>query len=176
MAYGVLQLLAVLRRVPPSAWDAIIPHGPSYQRVSYIPGPLPGPGRISVTPIQLPEPPKPQDPLLLAAAAVAQQVANAAIAAEAAGQEGASARIVSDAVDDWCGTGPHPIPWPRRWPFPWPPDHEPQPEWVASTAQVVGALSLASVASQLADGETRQALVQGAQQLLEQGLTSERGS
>jgi hypothetical protein len=118
-----------------------------------------------------PQPLPPKEALLFASAAVAQDIALAAVAAEAAGTEGA-ARIVERAVDDWCGT-PHsrfPIPWPSPWPVPWPPEPEPHPEWDVGASRVVGALSLASVASRLGEGEARDALSKGAEQLLEVGL------
>jgi hypothetical protein len=106
---------------------------------------------------------------------VAGDVARAAIAAEAAGSEGASTRIVTTAVDDWCGTGPHPVPWPGRWPLPWPPEPEPGPDWDVGGAQAVGALSLGAIASRLADGETKTALSDGADRLLEAGLSQRSG-
>jgi hypothetical protein len=76
------------------------------------------------------------------------------------------------AVDDWCGTRPPriPIPWPGPWPFPWPPEPEPHPDWDVGLSRVVGALTLASVASRLGEGELQDALAKGAEQLLEAGL------
>jgi len=157
----VVRLLTVLGRIPPEAWDAIIPHGRrthvAFHSVS------------RATQVELnPQPIPPGHELLFASAEVAQQIANAAVATEAAGTDGAG-RLVMRAVDDWCGTGrPHlPIPWPGQWPFPWPPGPEPHPDWDVRAAQVVGALSLASVASRLGEGEAREALSKGAEQLLE---------
>jgi hypothetical protein len=103
---------------------------------------------------------------------VAHQIANAAIAAEAAGEK-AAGRIVARAVDDWCGTKPRPwpIPWPGPWPFPWPgPDPDPDPVWNVAQSRVVGALTLAAIASRLADGPAQTALSEGAEKLLETGL------
>ena len=85
----------------------------------------------------------------------------------------AAGRIVSAAIDDWCGNRPRPIPWARNpRPFPWPPEPEPHPDWSIRNRVpgVVGALSLASVAARLEDGPARDALAKGAEQLLDVGL------
>jgi len=161
----LVRLMVVLRRIPPEAWDAIIPHGPRYRVAVGLAS------RVSQVELN-PQPIPPGHQLLLASAAVAQDLANAAIAAEAAGTENSS-RIVSRAVDDWCGT-PHghlPIPWPGPWPFPWPPEDGDQRDWDVQASRVVGALSLASVASRLSDGEIRETLSRGADQLLDAGLS-----
>jgi hypothetical protein len=165
MNIDLVRLLAVLGRINPAAWDAIIPHRQTPVALS---GPVSRASEVELNPQPLP----PKEALLLASAAVAQDIAFAAVAAEAAGTDTA-ARIVDRAVDDWCGTGrPRvPIPWPGPWPFPWPPDPEPHPEWDISASRVVGALSLASVASRLADGEARDALSKGSEQLLQAGLS-----
>ena len=150
---SIVRLLAVLGKINPAVWDAIIPHGPAVaQRAALNPQPLP-----------------PGEAFLHASAAVAQDIAYAAISAEAAGSD-AAGRIVSDAIDDWCGNRPRPIPWPHPWPFPWPPEPEPHPDWDVAASRVVGALSLASVASRLEDGPARDALAKGAEQLLDVGL------
>jgi hypothetical protein len=107
-----------------------------------------------------------------AAAQVANEIALAAVAAGAAGNDEAAERIVMEAVDDWCGTpsGHRPIPWPGPWPFPFDLyDPDPHP-WLVDTVRLVGALTLASVGAQLADGAARDALGQGAERLLETAL------
>jgi hypothetical protein len=153
---NIVRLLAVLGKVNPAVWDAIIPHGPvvAHSALELNPQPLP-----------------PKQELLLASAAVAHDIAFAAVSAEAAGADSA-ARIVSRAIDDWCGTRPPhiPIPWPGPWPFPWPPEPEPHPDWDIGASRVVGALALASVASRLEAGDARDALDKGAEQLLDAGL------
>ena len=150
---NIVRLLAVLGRINPAVWDAIIPHGPV------------GPQRVALNPQPLP----PHETFLFASAAVAHDIGFAAVSAEAAGSD-AAARIVSEAVDDWCGTRPRPFPWPHPWPYPWPPEPEPRPDWDIAASRVVGALSLASVASRLQDGPARDALAKGAEQLLDVGL------
>jgi hypothetical protein len=55
--------------------------------------------------------------------------------------------------------------------------HEPDPHpWDVATSRIVGALTFAAVAAQLEEGEVREALVSGAEQLVEAGLsvTTER--
>jgi hypothetical protein len=153
VASGILRLSMFLGKIPPEAFDAIFPHGPVLSRraADLNPQPLP-----------------PKEQLLMASAAVAHDIAFAAVSAEAAGT-GSAAKLVTRAVDDWCGTHPRPIPWPGPWPFPWP-DPEPHPDWDIGLARVVGALSLASVASRLEEGELQDALAKGAEQLLEVGL------
>lgn len=161
---NLVRLLAVLGRINPRIWDAIIPHGPVLASSAFR-------AESKASAVELnPQPIPPGHELLLASAAVAQNIAFAAVAAEAAGTEGGS-RIVMRAVDDWCGTRPPhiPIPWPGPWPFPWS-EPEPHPDWDVGASRVVGALTLASIASRLAEGEARDALAKGAEQLLEAGL------
>ena len=156
MASSIIRIAAAFGKIPPEAFDAIFPHGPvlSHRAAELNPQPLP-----------------PKQQLLVASAAVAHDIAFAAVSAEAAGT-GSAARLVARAVDDWCGTRPRPlpIPWPGPWPFPWPPEPEPHVDWDIGLSRVVGALSLASVASRLEEGELQDALVKGAEQLLEVGL------
>ena len=158
MASSILRLSMFLGTIPPEALDAIFPHGPVLSHRSRF---------ADLNPQPLP----PKEQLLVASAAVAHDIAFAAISAEAAGT-GSAARLVASAVDDWCGTRPRPfpIPWPGPWPFPWPPEPEPHPDWDIGMSRVVGALSLASVASRLEEGELQDALAKGAEQLLEVGL------
>jgi hypothetical protein len=165
----LVQLLTVIGRINPAIWDAIIPMGPKYAvSVAHA---------SKASEVELnPQPIPPGHELLFASARVAHEIANAAIAAEAAGSE-AAGRIVSNAINDWCGT-PHPhrpIPWPGPWPFPWLShdgiqDPTPNP-WDIGASRVVGALSLAAVAAQLEEGEAKEALANGADQLLEAGMS-----
>lgn len=158
----LIRFLAVLGRINPAIWDVIIPRGPRTQE---------GITLSQAVEVELnPQPIPPGHELLAASARVAHQIAFAAIAAEAGGAD--PDRIMGRALDDWCGTGkPHlPIPWPDPWPFPWPPDPEPRPEWDVAASRVVGALSLASVASRLAEGQAKEVISKGAERLLEAGL------
>ena len=145
---NIVRLLAVLGRINPAVWDAIIPHGPV------------GPQRVALNPQPLP----PKEAMLRAAAEVAHDIA---FAAAAGGEPG---RLVSDVIDDWCGTKPRPFPWPHPFPFPWPPEPEPHPDWDIGASRVVGALTLAQVASRMEDGPARDALAKGAEQVLDAGL------
>ena len=168
----LVRLLAVLGRINPAIWDALIPHGPILAHGSAF-GPRPEPWRNAGSEVELnPQPLPPRYQLLLASAGVAQDIAFAAISSEAGGSD-AAARIVKSAIDDWCGT-PHPgrpIPWPRHWPFPWPPEPEPpHPDWDINASRVIGALAFAAVASRLAEGAARTALSEGAEQLMGVGL------
>jgi hypothetical protein len=163
MNIDLIRLLVSLGKINPAIWDAIIPHGPV---LSVISKSSPG-SEVELNPQPLP----PKEKLQLASAWVAKEIARAAIAAEAAGSDGAST-IVSRAIDDWCGTpsGHLPIPWPGPWPYPWTID-ETDGKVDVSASRVVGALTLASVASRMADGEAQSALAKGAEQLLEVGLS-----
>jgi hypothetical protein len=156
--FSLIRLLIKLGHINPSIWDAIIPHGPPIAIASAAAG-------------LNPQPLPPAAKFQLASAEVAKEIAHAAIAAEAAGNSEAAAAIVARAVDDWCGNSPKrfPFPWPGPWPFPWPdPEEEFKPDVGAS--RVVGALTLASIASRMAEGEVREVLGKGAEQLLEAGL------
>jgi hypothetical protein len=161
---NIVRLLAVLGRINPAVWDAIIPHGPLVARGSAVRSFSRG-AEVALNPQPLP----PEELFLRASAAVAHDIAFAAVSAQAAGSD-AAGRIVGEAIDDWCGTRPRPFPWPHPWPFPWPPEPEPRPDWDVAASRVVGALSLASVASRLQDGPARDALAKGAEQLLDAGL------
>lgn len=171
---NLVGLMTVIGRLNPTIWDAIVPMGPKYGVTVF---------RASkASEVELnPQPLPPRQELALASARVAHEIAGAAIAAEAAGSESAGS-IISRAIDDWCGTphGHRPIPWPGPWPFPWLSQngvHEPDPHpWDVATSRIVGALTFAAVAAQLEEGEVREALVSGAEQLVEAGLsvTTER--
>ena len=106
------QLLSVLARINPAIFDVIFPHGPVLAQAFA--------SRLSeaaLNPQPLPPEPPPER-LQRVSALVAHNIAFAAIAAEAAGQDG-GVHIINSAIDDWCGNGrpPIPIPWPGPWPF-----------------------------------------------------------
>jgi hypothetical protein len=153
VSYG--KLLMVIGRINPRAWDALIPHGPAIRQASRF-------ERVALNPQPLP----PREAFLVAAAQLANEVVRAAVAL--GGREG-NAGLVSELVDDWCGT-----PWPRRWPWPWPgprPDDDgrgPQPDpWDIATARAIGAIVFASTASRLGPGELRDVFERSAEQLAE---------
>ena len=155
------QLLSVLARINPAIWDYIIPHGPvqGHSFASRI-------NEVALNPQPLPPEP-PEQTLQRVSAQIAQRIAFAAIALEAAGQD-SGARMVSAAIDDWCGNGrpPIPIPWPGPWPFAFGLDAAPKELDVASS-RLVGALAFAAVASRMGSGKVKDALSNGADKLLE---------
>ena len=160
------QLLSVLARLNPAIFDYIFPHGPAVahtfaSRIS----------EVALNPQPLPPEPPPER-LQRVSALVAHNIAFAAIAAEAAGQ-GSGARMISSAIDDWCGNGrpPIPIPWPGPWPFAFALDAVPKDLDVA-TSRLVGALSFAAVAQRMGTGKVREALSAGADRLMEAGLAA----
>jgi hypothetical protein len=168
MNVDLLRLLTVFGRINPAIWDVIVPMGPRYfesvaelspaSAVEFNPQPIP-----------------PGHQIQFAAARAAQEIGLAALGAEAAGTDDGASRLVSRAVDDWCGTptGHIPIPWPRDWPIPSTPDPDPQPLDIAAM-RTVAAMTLASMASRIADGEAREALAGGAEQLLDTALSETR--
>jgi hypothetical protein len=166
MDVDLARFLTVFGHVSPSIYDAIFPHGPlvAFGRASKQ-------AQVALNPQPIP----PGHELLLASANVAHEIAMAAVAAEAAGTEGAST-IVTRAVDDWCGTRPPhiPIPWPGPWPGPWTTDYPgPDMDAIVPASRLVGALSFAAVASRMAEGDARDALTRGAEKLLETALSQD---
>lgn len=160
-----IQLLSVVARINPAIWDAIIPHG-SLQGLPSVFG-----SRIDQVALNpQPTPPAPPEQLQRMSALVAHQIAYAAIAQEAAGQEG-GVRMVNSAIDDWCGTGRPPIhiPWPHPWPFAFAADAAPR-ELDVAASRLVGALAFAAVATRMGKGKLQEALSAGADKLLAAGL------
>jgi hypothetical protein len=156
----LLDLLARMGRINPAVFD-VIPRGPQGIFRALSPGEA-----VELNPQPIP----PGIEMQFAAARVAHEIALAAVAAAAAGNDEGAERIVMEAVDDWCGTptGHRPIPWPGPWPFP-SVDPDPHP-WLVDTVRLVGALTLASVGAQVAEGTAREALGHGAERLLEVAL------
>jgi hypothetical protein len=164
----LLEFVNRIGRIHPGIYD-IIPRGPQRDgRVfsAFSPG-----AAVELNPQPIP----PGVQLQFAAARVAHEIAHAAIAAEAAGNDDAAERIVSRAVEDICGTptGHHPVPWPHSWPIP---DIElpaPIPWRLVETVRLVAALTLASVGSQVTEGAAREALGHGAERLMEVALAGQ---
>lgn len=146
-----IDFLVAIGRIPPQAWDAIIPKwsgGHSrFDAVSLNPQPLP-----------------PVEMFLISAAQMAHDVARVAVEAQAGGNT--SAEFLSELIDDWCGT-----PWPRKWPWPWPgprPGEGPLPDpWLINTARITGAVVFASYGARLGKGELSEVLLSGADRLAE---------
>jgi len=160
------QLLSVLARINPAIFDVIFPHGPVLAQAFA--------SRLSeaaLNPQPLPPEPPPER-LQRVSALVAHNIAFAAIAAEAAGQDG-GVHIINSAIDDWCGNGrpPIPIPWPGPWPFAFALDAVPE-DLDVETSRLVGALSFAAVAQRMGPGKVREALSVGADKLMEASLAA----
>ena len=168
---NLLLFLAVLGRINPAIFDVIFPHGPiqragaaRYQIRSAAVGRFSPGDLVSLNPQPLP----PKEILQFAAVEAANQIAEAAVVAQATDQDVGG--LVAVWIDDWCGNGRKPIPWPWPWPFPWPVDPEPNPDWDIPASQVAGALALAAVAIRLDEGPAREALGAGAERLMNVGL------
>jgi hypothetical protein len=159
-----IHLLSVLTRIKPAIFDVIFPHGPVLTQAFAL--------RLSegaINPQPLPPEPPPER-LQRVSALVAHNIAFAAIAAEAGGQD-AGVRMINSAIDDWCGNGrqPIPIPWPGPWPFAFALDGVPKDLDVA-TSRLIGALSFAAIAERMGTGRVREALSAGADKLMEASL------
>jgi hypothetical protein len=167
MNINLLELLAITGRINPAIWDAIHPMGPERGGGILSPG-----AAVELNPQPLP----PRIAFQFAAAQIANEIALAAIAAEAAGNDESSERIIASAVDDWCGTpsGHRPIPWPGPWPFPsYLGEPDPHP-WLIDTVRLIAGLTFASVGSRVAEGTARDALEHGSERLVEVALEGVR--
>jgi hypothetical protein len=159
-------LLAILARIHPEIWEIWdIVHGTGPLRSLAATSRL---AEVALNPQPLP--PGPSERLQRASALVARDIALAAITAEAAGERG-GVRMITSAIDDWCGNGrpPIPIPWPGPWPFAFAVDEAPQHLDVAAS-RLVGALSFAALASRMGAGDVRDALSAGADRLMDAAL------
>lgn len=150
-----IDALSLIAQISPHAWRVInstdIAHAGS-EVVELQPQPLPPVERFQV-----------------GAARMTQRFVQLAVESEIKGRAGS--QIISEMVDDWCGTPP----WPRRWPHleptpsPGPdprPNERPLPDpGVTQTGRMVGALVLAYIGGRLANGELRDTLLTGAQRL-----------
>lgn len=152
MSYSAI--LAIIGRISPRAWDAIVPHGPATaEAVALNPQPLP-----------------PVEALQVGAAEMAHELVRVALAAEMRGESRAA--LVSEVIDDWCGTHwPHWWPWPWPGPPPWGGGPEPAP-YEVQAAKLAGAVVFASIGSRLADGELGATLTEGAGRLAEAAVSA----
>jgi hypothetical protein len=147
----VIQLLASIGRIPPEAWDAIIPQWYGT------------PARLAAVALN-PQPLPPAEAFIVAAARMAHEVATEAINAQVGG--GSPRKFVGELVDDWCAT-----PWPRKWPWPWPGPRDgagPLPDpWAVDLARISGAIVFANYGTRLGKSELSDAFLSGAERLAE---------
>lgn len=156
-----VQILRVLARLRPEVWELIDIHGPLFTSAT---SRRSNPGdEVALNPQPLP----PRERLQLAVQGTARAVAEAAIAAQVAGQD--PGKVLQGAGDDWCPTPPgRKIPWPRLWPRPWPID-EPLPieaELLIPAIQVEAGLVFQSYALGTADEQLSAAFSQLADRLV----------
>lgn len=151
---------ALMTRIRPSAWQLIASDWPPDARPD---------ARLN------PQPLPPVERYQVAAATMAHEIARLAIEAHITGADART--MLTEAIDDWCGTPP----WPRKWPHPWPhPRLGPVPDpWLGRTGQLVGALVFAKVAASLGDmdlvgllSSAATRLTDAARQALECGASS----
>lgn len=135
MVRDMVKLLRILARHDPILWEAIAPHVPKVWQIASSQDPIPP--KLHVERV-----------LVLEVRETARLVAEAALAAAAAGQTDAAQQMVQDVDDDWCGTR-----WPRRWPKPGPRAEEYLREsaeaWQVVTA--AGALAFRAYAAAIDD-------------------------
>ncbi|MDQ1717981.1 MAG: hypothetical protein QOE89_1934 [Pseudonocardiales bacterium] len=184
------KLLELIARTHPYLWEILHPHVPILYGFGYVdrfaavelnPQPIPpgiaaavlseGAGAGKQAAELNPQPLPPRAEVLVAAAGLAQQLAQFALFAQA--QNGNGAELLVREIDDWCGTRPRPIPWPKNWPLPWPPIPEPDPEphpWLTAEVFTVAALTLASVGARLGAGQLRDGFDKSVDQLLDAAL------
>ena len=160
---NLVRLLAVLGKINPAVWDAIIPHGPLVARGAAVRRFSAG-AEVALNPQPLP----PKEALLrrLGGGGARHRVRRRSAPRPPAATprrlvSSGDRRLVRHAPT------PFPIPWPRPWPFPWPPE--------PGAAPGLGHRRLArrSARSRLASGRladgggpgARDALAKGAEQL-----------
>src|SRR3954468_15623118 len=108
-----MSILRVLAELDPRLWELVHPNVPVLRAGL-------GAARQFGDEVALnPQPLPPRERLLLETVSTAQAVADAAITAQFAGRD--AREVLQQVADDWCGTQPSVIPWPRHWPHPWPP-------------------------------------------------------
>ncbi|MGZ4278709.1 MAG: hypothetical protein ACXVVU_18815 [Solirubrobacteraceae bacterium] len=141
------QLLTILARLHPTLWEVLHPHVPV---LVLGPSAASGPNGHGAEVELNPQPVPPGVELRLAVQRTATAIADAAIAAQVAGQDAGG--VLQDAGDDFCQTPHRKIPWPRHWPHPWPDEPYPiDPELAAPAVQVEAALVFQSYAAGIAD-------------------------
>ena len=144
--------LARFGRIPPEAWDWIVPHGPIGWRavadVRHI--------GIDADAVALNPQPLPPHESVVGAQLVENLLVGAIIVV--GGREGGGKAFLDD-IDDWCGTG-----WPRRWPKP-----KPRGEWDDGLVFAGAAVAAATLAEQYEHNpELQEVLGQAAERLAAQ--------
>ena len=137
-------LLQIIGRLNPALYDVIFPMDPDHIRVP-----------VGVAVRSAKAEPQPHPWLQrghVGTVRVASAIADAAIAANAAGGDGAA--MLMDAVDDWCGTPvPHRIPWPKKWPYPFPHGRDVDSELLTPAVQAEAAFVFGTYAAGIEDRE-----------------------
>jgi len=147
MATVSWKVLSTFAKIPPEAWDWIIPHGPVTARL------VPRRGdAVSLNPQPLP----PVESVV--GAQLFENVLFSAIIVVGGRDAGEGAGALRAEIDDWCGTG-----WPGKWPRP-----RPTRGWDDSQVFAGAALAAASLAEQYDHSpEMQEALGAAAEQLAE---------
>jgi len=164
-------VLRVLAHLNPRLWELVHPHVPVLQQS------LLATRRFGDEVFLNPQPLPPREQALLETVATARAVAEAVIAAQFAGRD--AGEMLQEVADDWCGTQPKVIPWPKQWPHPWPPG-EPYPiteeiDQVARGMQAAAAVVFDSYATGIQDERLSGSFADLAGRLGEAALTSRQG-
>lgn len=141
------KVLSQFVRIPPQAWDWIVPQGPLTARVVTRRA-----DAVSLNPQPLP----PHESVV--GAQLLENVLVSAIIVVGGRGAGAGAEALRAEIDDWCGTG-----WPGKWPRPRPPKG-----WDDGLVFAGAALAAANLATQYEHApELQAALGAAAEQLAE---------
>jgi len=147
MAAVSWKVLSTFAKIPPQAWDFIIPHGPVSAQLVNRRG-----AAVSLNPQPLP----PVEATV--GAQLLENVLVSAIIIVGGKDAGEAAGLLRAEIDDWCGTG-----WPHRWPKPTPPKG-----WDDSQVFAGAALAAANLAAQYDHNpQVQDALGAAAEQLAE---------
>jgi hypothetical protein len=160
-------VLRLLSQLDPRLWELVHPNVPPLHDAVYA-------GRRRGDEVSLnPQPLPPHELTRLETVAAARAVAGAVIAAQFAGRD--ARELLREVGDDWCGTGPGVIPWPRHWPHPWPPG-EPYPitgeiDLIAQAVQAQASAVFGAYAAAIADERLAESFGELADRLEEAALT-----
>ena len=147
MATVSWKVMSKFVKIPPEAWDWIIPHGPAFAHVVN--------RRIDAVALN-PQPLPPHEAVV--GAQLLENVLVSAIIVVGGRGAGEGAGVLRAEIDDWCGTG-----WPGKWPKP-----KPRRDWDDSLVFAGAALAAAGLAEQYDHApELQEALGAAAEQLAE---------
>jgi hypothetical protein len=171
MARSSRSLLRVLATLDPRLWELVHPNLPLFQPAARLTR------RLGDEVFLNPQPLPPRERTLAETVVTARAVAEAVIAAQFAGRD--AAESLQEVIDDWCGTQPLVIPWPKKWPHPWPPG-EPYPiteeiDQVARGVQAAAAVVFESYATAVQDEQLSASFAELADRLEEAALTLRQG-